>query len=168
MKEILVKMNHGKQCFIFSSSATKLTSRGSRAAILKKTEKKKILNSQYLLMNHLILRVITKRSYIRVKWRGWLKEHIRQVMIWQLRKQRTLGMLHLGEHLLTMVSQTKHAHYTLRMGNKFGRSSRWKHEVLREIEDLASKKLGLQILWYIEDQRFPSVVEMVLLLYSQL
>ena len=38
-----------------------------------------------------------------VKWRGWQKEYIRQMMIWQLRTQRILEMHHFGEQLFTAV-----------------------------------------------------------------
>ena len=73
-----------------------------------------------------------------------LTPHIRQMRILQLQTQCTLGMPHFGE-LFTVIGSAKHAHCLLDVGDKFGESSRWKHMVLLEIEDVASKKLGLQI-----------------------
>ena len=44
---------------------------------------------------------------------------IRQVMIWQLRKQWTLGMLPFEEQLFITVCSAKHVHYLLDVGDKF-------------------------------------------------
>ena len=85
----------------------------------------------------------TKRCNFRVKWRGGQKEHIRQEMIWHLRMQCTLSMIHFGEQLFTTECRFKDAHYLL--GDKVEESSRWKKVVLTEIKDVTSKKFGLQI-----------------------
>ena len=98
-------------------------------------------------MRHLLLFVIIKTCNIRVKWKGWPKNHIGQVIIQQLWMQCILAMLYLGEQLFTEVCSAKHAHYLLGVGDKVGDMSSWKHMVLREIEDMTSKKLKLQIFW---------------------
>ena len=100
-------------------------------------------------MRHLILFAITRRSNIRVKWRGWLEEQIRQVMIGLLQMQHILG----GQ-LFIVVLNNKHAHYLLGVVNKVGQSSCWKQVVLIEIKDVASKKLGLQISWTLKINEF--------------
>ena len=64
-------------------------------------------------------------------------------MISQLWTQCALGMLHVQEQLFMAVCSAKHTHYMLGVGNKVRELSRWKHVVLIEIEDVASKKLGL-------------------------
>ena len=93
-------------------------------------------------MRHFLLFPIIKRCYIKVKWKGWQKEYLRQVMIWQLRTQRALGMLHLVEQLLTVVCNIKHVHCLLSGSDKVRKSSIWKHMVLIKIKDVISKKLG--------------------------
>ena len=50
-------------------------------------------------------------------------------------------VLYFGEQLFTAVCGAKQAHWFLHLDNKFGESSRWKHVVLIETEDVASKKL---------------------------
>ena len=90
---------------------------------------------------------ITKICNIRIKWRGRQKEHIRQMIIWELRTQRTLTRLHFREQLFTAVYREKHVSYLLVVGGKVGESSRWKHVVLIEIADVASKKFWLEIFW---------------------
>ena len=42
----------------------------------------------------------------------------------------------------------------LGMGDKVGESSRWKHVVLMEIEDVASKKVGITIFWILKINEF--------------
>ena len=69
-----------------------------------------------------MLFAIIETSNIRVKWKGWQKEWIRQVMIWQLQMQHTLGMLHFGE-LFTAVCNAKHTHYFMGGDDKIGVSS---------------------------------------------
>ena len=59
--------------------------------------------------------------------------------------QHTFGMLHFKEPFITVVFSAKQPHYLLGVGDKVGVSSRWKHIVLIEIEDVASKKLEIQI-----------------------
>ena len=67
---------------------------------------------------------ITKRGNIRVKWRDWTKEYIRQIMIWQLQMQHTIGMFHFGEQPFIAVCSAKHVHLLLCVGDKVGESSR--------------------------------------------
>ena len=54
-------------------------------------------------------------------------------------------MLPFGEQLFTAVCSAKNAHNLLGAGDKVGESSRWKHVVFIKIQDMASKKFGLQI-----------------------
>ena len=54
-------------------------------------------------------------------------------------------VLHFREQLFTAVGCAKHVHCLLDVGGKFRESSRWKHVILIKIEDVASKKFGLQI-----------------------
>ena len=84
----------------------------------------------------------------------WLKRQIRQVMIWLLQMQHTLGMLHFREQLFTVVFSTKHAYYLLGLHDKNRESSKWKYEVLVETEDVACKKVGLQIFWSLKIKKF--------------
>ena len=91
-------------------------------------------------MRHLILFATTKWCNIRVKWIGWQKEQIRQVMIWQLWMQLPLGMLNSLEQMFTVVCYTRCAHYLWGVGDKVGKLSRWKPVVLTEIEDVVNKK----------------------------
>ena len=67
-------------------------------------------------------------------------------MIWQLPMQYTLGILHFGEQLFTTVCSAKHTHYLLGVSDKTGESSRKKHGIFIEIEDVASKKLTSNLL----------------------
>ena len=60
-------------------------------------------------------------------------------------------MLHF-EQLFIAVCSVKYDHYLLSVGYEVGESSRCKHVVLTEIEDMVSKKLGLQNLLNTEDQ----------------
>ena len=55
-------------------------------------------------------------------------------------------MIHFQEQLFIVVCSAKNPHYLLNVVNKVGEFCRWKHVVLLEIEDVASKKHGLQIL----------------------
>ena len=91
---------------LFSPRVTKLNSGVIWGRTLKRTEnkkQKKKLNSQgnnhSLLIGQLMSFSITKQCNIRLKWRGWQNEHIRQMMIWQSGTQLTLGMLHFVEQL---------------------------------------------------------------------
>ena len=59
--------------------------------------------------------------------------------------QHNPGVLHLREQLFPPAYSAKHAHCRLSVGDKVDESSRWKHLVLINIEDVLSKKLGLQI-----------------------
>ena len=54
-------------------------------------------------------------------------------------------MLHFQEKLFIVVYSAKHTHYFLGVKDKFGELYRWKHIVLIEIEDVASKKVEHQI-----------------------
>ena len=54
--------------------------------------------------------------------------------------QYILDML-LGEVLFTAVCHAKHAYYLLGVGDKVWQLFRWKHVVLIEIENVATKKL---------------------------
>ncbi len=58
--------------------------------------------------------------------------------------QHSLGMLYFKE-LFTMVYRVKHAHYLVGMDYKIWESSKWKHVVLKAIEDGVYRKVGLQI-----------------------
>ena len=89
----------------------------------------------------------SKRFNIRFKCRDWPRKLIRQVMIWHLRMQRTLGMLYFQEQLITDIRFAKYAHYLLGVAEEVWESSRWKYVVLIKIEDVASKKIGRQIYW---------------------
>ena len=95
------------------------------------------LSQKFRQLRNLMLFEITKRCNIRVKWRGWQKEHIRQVMMRQLWTQPSLG-----EKLVIAACNTKCVHYLLGMSDKVGEASRWKHMVLIEIKEMSSKKLG--------------------------
>ena len=57
----------------------------------------------------------------------------------------TFGMFHFQEQLFAAEYNTKHVHNLLDMSDKVGEWSRWKYVGLREIEDVASKKL--EIFW---------------------
>ena len=59
--------------------------------------------------------------------------------------QCTLAMFHFKKQLFTVVSRAKHAHHLLDVDDKVWESSTWKLMVFTEIEDVASKKLVLQI-----------------------
>ena len=143
---------------LFSPRSTKLNSGGLEATVLKEKQKKTQLNSQgsnpNLLMRHLMLFAITNISHIRVRWRSWSKEGIRQVMIWYLQMQCTHYILHCGEQLFTIVQSAKQAHYLLDVGNKVGELSGWKNMVLIETKDVSSKELGLQIFWTLKISEF--------------
>ena len=102
---------------LFSLKVTKLYSKGSGAAVLKRQIKKQLNsqgNNQNLLMNYLIFP--SQKDTILEIWRGWQKEYIRQVIIWQLQTQHILGFL-----------CAKHDHYLLGVDNKIGELFRWKH-----------------------------------------
>ena len=90
---------------------------------------------------------VTKTCNIRVKWRGWQKKHIRQMMIWQWWMQRILSMLRFGEIPFTVVCCVKYDCYLVSAGDKVGELSRWKYMILIEIEEVANKKLGHEIFW---------------------
>ena len=53
------------------------------------------------------------------------------------------GMLNFGEQMLIVVRSAKHVLYLLVVSDKTEKSSRWKHVVLIETEDVANKKLRL-------------------------
>ena len=59
--------------------------------------------------------------------------------------QHTLGMLNFENDCSQQYVVTKHAHYLLGVDDKVGESSRWKHVVLIEIEDVARKKIRFKI-----------------------
>ena len=107
-----------------------------------------------------MLFAITRICNIRIKWRGWQMKLSRQEKIWQLWMQHTLGMFHIGKQLFTVVCTTKNIYFLLGMDDRVGKLSRWKHVVLIEIKDAASKKLGCLST---EDQWVPSEVAMILL-----
>ena len=109
-------------------------------------------------MKHLMF-AITK-TYNRVKWRVWQKKHVRQMMICQLWMQFTLGTFHFGELSFIVVCSAKHAHYLLSESDKVGESSRWKHVVLLEIEDVATLTSNFL---NTENQGILSAVVMILL-----
>ena len=94
-----------------------------------------------------MLFAITESCNIEFKWRGCQKQHIRQVMVWQLQTQCMLGTLHFGEELLIVVCRAKHAHYLLGVEDKVKELSRQMHMVLTEIKKVANKKLELKISW---------------------
>ena len=120
----------------------------------KKTQLNSKGNNHNLSMRLLMLFAITKRCNIWVKWSGWQKKCMTWMMIWQLQKQCTLGMFHFGVQLFTVVCNAKYAHCLLVVGDKVRESFRWKHMVHIEIEDVASKKLGLQIFWTLKISEF--------------
>ena len=60
-----------------SWTSNKVELRRAKSSNLKMTE----INHNSL-MRHLMLFAIIKRFDIRVKWRGWQKKHIRQMVIW--------------------------------------------------------------------------------------
>ena len=66
-------------------------------------------------------------------------------VIWKLPMQHTHDMLYFVKQLFTAVCSAKHAHNLLGVGDKVKESSKWKHVALIEIDDVPSKKLGLQI-----------------------
>ena len=94
-----------------------------------------------------MLFAILKRCNVRVKWRSWQKELLKQVMIWQLQMQCTLGIHHFGGQLFIVVCCAKHADYFFGVDDKVGELFRWRHMVLIEINDVSSEKLDLQIFW---------------------
>ena len=51
-------------------------------------------------------------------------------------------MLLFGEQLFPVMPRAKHGHFLLGVDDKDGESSRWKHMVLTEIKDEASKKIS--------------------------
>ena len=78
----------------------------------------------------------SEKTYnVTVKWRGWQKEFIRHMMIWQL---CTVGIFYFEEQLFTMVCNPKHIHPSLDVRDKVRESSRWKHVVLIKIKKVAS------------------------------
>ena len=74
-------------------------------------------------------------------------------------------MLHFGEQLSSAVCRAKHAHYLLIAGDKPGESSRQKHRVLVEIEDVSSKEKTLNHRNAEDQQDLPTVL--MVLLHNQ-
>ena len=69
--------------------------------------------------------------------------------------QFTIAALDFGKQLFMVVLHSvRHAHYLLGVADKVEESSSWKHVVLIEIEDEASKKFGLQIFWTLKIKEF--------------
>ena len=65
-------------------------------------------------------------------------------------------MFQFREQQFTAICNAKHAHYFFSVGDKVGGSSRRKHVLLQEIEDIASKKLGLEIFTTLNIKKYSS------------
>ena len=105
----------------------------------KKKEKKSSIHKIKILINETSEVVCTKRCNIKFKWRGWQKEHIRQVMIWQSWIQCIFGTFQFGKQQFTVVCSAIHVQNLLDVGDNIGEYSSRKCMVLVEMEDLASK-----------------------------
>ena len=75
-------------------------------------------------------------------------------------------MLDAKEQLLTAVYSGIYALYMMGVDDKVTELSRWKQVILREIKEVTSKKLGLQIFWTLKINRVPFKV-VIVLLHSQ-
>ena len=113
-------------------------------------------------MRHLILLSITKACYVRITWRSLQKEHIKQVMVWQLRMQHTLGRVYFEEQLFTAICRDKRVYNTPCVLDKGGEWSIWKHVVFMEIEDVSARNLGLN-----STERWKSSAVVMVLILSQ-
>ena len=150
----------------FSDQRPQSLTRVGLGSDLKRTEKIQLNlhGSGYnLLMRHLILLAITKRCNIWVKWRGWYKEYIRQVMIWQLWTSVLLVYFILENKCSPWYVVSKILSTCWVLVIRLGKSSK-----LEACDSYRNLGCSLQETWtsnlpITEDQWVPSAVLMVLL-----